>query len=226
MNVILTGCDSNTEWQLPWFIEKFKKYCRGTDCKLAIADFGMTTEAYTDAVIQADYVIDFEGEGGWFNKVRLFNHTHTVFGEDANICWMDTDCEMRRCPHAIFNHVEDNKLSMVVDHPWTEKGSPWTPQGDCGPWYNTGVVAYRGRPLILHPWMKECQTGNHRGDQEALYYILNQDPMKRPVNIVEVSHRYNVLRLDLLQERVPDDPCIVHWTGQKGKDEIRRQMSK
>ena len=59
MNVILTGCDSNTEWQLPWFIEKFKKYCRGTDCKLAIADFGMTTEAYTDAVIQADYVIDF-----------------------------------------------------------------------------------------------------------------------------------------------------------------------
>ena len=226
MNIILTGCDKNTEWQLPWFVENFKKFCRGTDCKLAIADFGMTTDAYTMAQIDADYVIDFEGEGGWFNKVRLFNQTHTFFGEESNICWLDTDCELKRSPHAIFNHIENNKLSMVIDHPWTDKGSPWTPQGNCGPWYNTGVVAYRGQPLILFPWMKECKTGNHRGDQEALYYILNQDPMKRPVNIVEVSHRYNVLRLDLLQERVPDDPCIVHWTGHKGKDEIRRQMSK
>ena len=225
-NYILTGCDKNTEWQLPWFIKNFRKFCMGTDCKLAIADFGMTKEAYTEVVIQADHVIDFEGEGGWFNKVRLFNQTHTIFGEDAKVCWMDTDCEIKRCPHTIFDHIEDNKLSMVVDHPWTQSGSPWTPQGNCGPWYNTGVVAYRGRPLILHPWMKECQSGNHRGDQEALYYILNQDPMKRPVNVVEVSHRYNVLRLDLLQERGPDDPCIVHWTGQKGNDEIRRQMSK
>jgi hypothetical protein len=146
MNIILTGCDKNTEWQLPWFVENFKKFCAGTDCKLAIADFGMTTEAYMMAQIDADYVIDFEGEGGWFNKVKLFNSTHTFFGEDANICWLDTDCELKRCPHTIFNYIEENKLTMVVDHPWTEKGSPWTPQGNCGPWYNTGVVAYRGRP--------------------------------------------------------------------------------
>ncbi len=26
MNIILTGCDKNTEWQLPWFVENFKKY--------------------------------------------------------------------------------------------------------------------------------------------------------------------------------------------------------
>ena len=225
MNIILTGCDKNTEWQLPWFVSNFKKFCTGTDCKLAIADFGMTTDAYMMAQIDADYVLDVEGEGGWFNKVKLFYRTHQFFGEDANICWLDTDCELKRCPHNIFKYIEDNKFTMVVDHPWTESGSPWTPQGNCGPWYNTGVVAYRGRPQIIIPWLKECETGNHRGDQEALYYILNQDPGRRFANIAEVSHRYNVLRLDLLQERVPDDPCIVHWTGQKGKDEIRRQMN-
>jgi len=224
MNIILTGCDSNSEWQLPWFIKNFKAKCAGTGCKLAIADFGMSTDAYTDAMIQADYVIDFEGEGGWFNKVRLFNHTYTVFGNDANICWLDTDCQIRRCPDQIFSYVEDNKLAMVIDHPWTENGSPWTPQGDCGPWYNTGVVAYKGRPNILFPWMKECQTNKHRGDQEALYTLLNEDVGKRFVNIAEVPHRYNTLRLDLLQNRGPDDPCITHWTGEKGKEEIRRQM--
>ena len=222
--IILTGCDSNTEWQLPWFVDNFKRMCVGTGCKIAIADFGMTKEMREYADSNGDYTIDSQGEGGWFNKVKLFNRTHMLFGNDANVCWLDTDCEMKRCPHSIFNYIQDNKLSMVRDHPWTENGSPWTPQGQNSPWFNTGVVAYRGRPLILYPWLKECETGNHRGDQEALYYILNQDPLKKEVNVVEVAHRYNVLRLDLLQERVPDDPCIVHWTGHKGKEEIRRQM--
>ena len=37
-NVFMTGCDHNTEWQLPWFIENFERY---NDTKLVIADFGM-----------------------------------------------------------------------------------------------------------------------------------------------------------------------------------------
>ena len=226
MNIILTGCDKNTEWQLPWFVENFKKFCAGTDCKLAIADFGMTTDAYMMAHIDADFVIDFEGEGGWFNKVRLFNYTYSFFGADANICWLDTDCELKRCPHNIFNFIEENKLTMVVDHPWTENGSPWTPQGNFGPWYNTGVVGYIGRPLILFPWMKECESGNHRGDQEALYYILNQDPGARFTHITEGPATYNMLRLDVAQNRGPDDPIVMHWTGHKGKEEIKRQMAR
>jgi len=226
MNIILTGCDSNTEWQLPWFVDNFKRMCRGTDCKLAIADFGMTTDAYMMAQIDADYVIDFEGEGGWFNKVRLFNHTHTFFGNETKILWMDTDCQIRRCPHNAFSFIEGNKLMVMVDRPWTENGSPWTPQGNCGPWYNTGVVGYVGQPLILYPWLRECEKGTHRGDQEALYYILNQDPGARFTNITEGPATYNMLRLDVAQNRGPDDPIVMHWTGHKGKEEIKRQMAK
>ena len=37
-NVFVTGCDHNTEWQLPWFLENFERY---NDTKLIIADFGI-----------------------------------------------------------------------------------------------------------------------------------------------------------------------------------------
>ena len=112
MNIILTGCDSNTEWQLPWFIDNFNKFCAGTDCKLAVADFGMTEECYRKTKETVDFVIDFKGEGGWFNKVRLFNSTISFFGDEANICWLDTDCELKRCPHNIFN------TSKIINLRW------------------------------------------------------------------------------------------------------------
>ena len=224
MNIILTGCDKNTEWQLPWFVKNFNKFCAGTDCKLAVANFGMTESTRKDIESRVDFVIDFVGDGGWFNKVKLFYTTHQFFGPDANICWLDTDCELKRCP-TIFQLHRGQQVHDGCRPPLDRERFPLDPQGNCGPWYNTGVVAYRGRPQIIIPWLKECETGNHRGDQEALYNILNQDPGMRFANIAEVSHRYNVLRLDLLQDRVPDDPCVIHWTGQKGKEEIKRQMT-
>jgi hypothetical protein len=224
--IILTGCDKNTEWQLPWFVDNFKTMCAGTSCKIAIADFGMTKDMREYADFSADYTIDFQQDGGWFNKVKLFNFTYTIFGDDTPILWMDTDCQIRRCPHRVFDYIERNKLLMMVDRPWTEHGCPWMAQGNSGPWYNTGVVGYIGRPLILFPWMKECETGKHRGDQEALYHVLNQDPGARFTNITEGPTTYNVLRLDREQGRGPDDPIVMHWTGHKGKEEIKRQMAK
>ena len=77
--IILTGCDSNIEWQLPWFVDNFKRMCAGTGCKLAIADFGMSKDMREYADSTADWTIDFQGDGGWFNKVKLFNRTHTFF---------------------------------------------------------------------------------------------------------------------------------------------------
>ena len=223
MKYFITGCDSNTEWQLPWFIENFRKH---TKYKIFVADFGMTKEMRAKACVLSDSVIDTKEGKGWFSKVLVLDRLKVTHGLDHSYCWLDTDCEVRSDPASIFNYVEDNKLSLVVDHPWTKYGSPWTPQGDCGPWYNTGVIAFKGHPQILDRWVTEVTRGTkHRGDQEALYFLLNQSPMNRAIYISEVPHRYNVLRLDIESDRCPPHPAvIVHWTGQKGNEMIKEQM--
>jgi len=223
MNYFITGCDKNTEWQLPWFVKNFRKHSKA---QLVIADFGMTTDAYMMAQIDADHVIDEQDTKGWFSKVGTM-WTATKRFPGGNYCWIDTDCEIRSNPDDIFTFIEKNKLTMVVDHPWTINGSPWTRQSDVGPWYNTGVVAFQDRPGILDIWYKEIRENQnrYRGDQEALYEILNRDHMMRFIHIAEAPHRYNVLRLDMAQDRVPPKPAILHWTGRVGNEEIRRQIS-
>ena len=57
-----------------------------------------------------------------------------------------------------------------------------------------------------------------------IYSIKIQDA--RFTNITEGPATYNMLRLDVAQNRGPDDPIVMHWTGQKGKEEIKRQMAK
>jgi hypothetical protein len=220
MNYFVTGCDKNTEWQLPWFTKNFHKHC---DDELVIADFGLSPEGKKFAKENCNFVVGVQSNG-WFSKVEtMWKMKHWFQGK---YCWVDTDCEIMADPSGIFNYVEHNKLTAVIDHPWTANGSPWTPQGNCGPWYNTGVVAFEGRPIILEHWFNEVKKeGIHRGDQEALYWLLNQDAMNRVIHISEAPHRFNVLRLDILQERVPSKQIIKHWTGQKGKEEIRRQLN-
>lgn len=219
MKYFITGCDLNTEWQLPWFTKNYHTHCEE---KLVIADFGMTPEGRQFAKENSDYIVDVKSNG-WFSKVEtMWKMKHMLEGQ---FCWVDTDCEIMRNPAGIFNYVEPNKLTVIVDHPWTENGSPWTPQGMFSPWFNTGVVAFEGRPIILESWYREVkEKDKHRGDQEALYWLLNQDAMNKVIHISEAPHRFNVLRLDMLQERVPEKPVIRHWTGHKGKEEIRRQM--
>jgi hypothetical protein len=223
---IVTGCDLNTEWQLPWFVSNLKSVYKG---KLIIADFGMTPEMRRWASKNSDYVMDVEGKG-WFSKIETMVKVQKYFFGD--FCWLDTDCQVNSDPSGIFNYVLPNKLTMVVDHPWTENGSPWTPQGNCGPWYNTGVVAFKreqsNTPLnILGRWLDEVrQSGVHRGDQEAIYHILNEHIQHRMLYVSEAPHRFNTLRLDVEQGRVAhgSSPVVMHWTGAKGNKEIWKQV--
>ena len=54
--------------------------------------------------------------------------------------------------------------------------------------------------------------------------MIGGDAMKRASIISEAPHRYNVLRIDFIDKNVPDNPVIVHHTGAKGKQTIRKQM--
>jgi len=51
-----------------------------------------------------------------------------------------------------------------------------------------------------------------------------QDPMRRLIHITDLPRSYNTLRLDLQDLTAPKNIKVMHWTGQKGKEQIRSMM--
>jgi hypothetical protein len=51
------------------------------------------------------------------------------------------------------------------------------------------------------------------------------NPLKRMTFIEDLPNKYNVLRIQHIDKTVPADPLVYHWTGQKGKDHIRKLMN-
>ena len=86
--IFLTGCDKNTEWQLPWFVNNFKTH---TELPLVIADFGMT-EVMRDWATNQAQVFDCE-TNGWFTKEEAMIRMGYMYGQ-KKFCWVDTDCQI------------------------------------------------------------------------------------------------------------------------------------
>lgn len=109
--------------------------------------------------------------------------------------------------------IEPNKLAMVEDVPWSRR------RGE--KWHNSGVVAFQGKPDILQAWVAETALNPIVGDQEVLHSMLTS-PLKRMIHITDLPREYNTLRIDFIDGTNPNSPKIVHWTGAKGKEEIRK----
>jgi len=150
---------------------------------------------------------------GWFKKPSAMVKA-SQFADQ--ICWLDSDCEIKGDLTQIFDTIEPNKLSMGIDHPWTKR------TGD--KWHNTGVVAFQGVPSVLSDWATEVTRSPIDGDQQVLHHMI-KDGMKRLIHINDLPHKYNVLRLDIFDNNVPKDMRVMHWTGYKGKDNIRKLMN-
>lgn len=215
MNAFLTGCDHNTQWQLPWFLKNLHKHNRGA--KVLIADFGMTFEML-DYLGNNYEIFKIKDGEGWFKKpAAMLEATKHA----DRIVWLDTDCEVRGDISGIFNRTQEEMLSICEDKPWSNR----RPQ--LGTWYNTGVVAFQGRPKILVDWEYECRNPRGiAGDQEILHHMMGGDEIKKSIYISPLPHIYNTLRIDLVDGTAPKDPLVMHWTGQKGNQIIKEQMSK
>ena len=212
--VFLTGCDVNTEWQLPWFIEKYRKH---NTAPLILANFGMSKEMR--GIEGVDLVIDIKSEAkGWFKKPRAILDATQLDGI-RKVCWLDTDCEVTGNIETIFDMTEKGKLGMVKDRPWS------TRRNELGEWYNSGVVAVEGTPNILRAWADECIRNPVQGDQEVLYLMMGGDALKKLSCIQPMPHTYNTLRLDYIDNIQVGNPKIIHHTGKKGNDVIRSQIN-
>ncbi len=204
----VTGCDKGHEWILPWFLNNYKQH---VNVPLVFANFGLTEEGLNLVKDHAHAIMDLTSaeEKGWFKKPLSMLKCPA-----KKTVWIDTDCQIKEDVSDIFDLIEEGKLYMVEDKPWTQR------RGEV--WHNSGVVGFVGKPPILYQWVKAVKENPTVGDQETLHSILN--PITKIGNIADLPNRYNVMRLQVEHDSYKGPVSIMHWTGRKGKDRIRNML--
>ena len=208
--VFLTGCDARTEWMLPWFFARYKKFNK---TPIFFANFGVSETGlnYVSAMCHEFIDLTATKDKGWFKKptaiIEATKRAHKV-------CWLDTDCEILADLSGVFEFTAPGKLAMVEDKPWTKR------RGET--WHNTGVVAVEDQPVILKQWADAVRQNPNVGDQEVLHMILRQD-LRRVTYVNDVPPEYNWVRLQLVDGQDNKKKKVMHWTGAKGKDHIKRE---
>ena len=210
----LTGCDEITEWMLPWFLENYSKH---NNTPLIFANFGVSKDclkAIKDKSLSnpIKHIIDMTKitDKGWFKKPKSMLEASNLC---EYTCWVDTDFEILTNMSSVFNYVEENRLAMVEDKPWSAR------RGET--WHNSGIVAFKGTPMILHQWAQLVEQNPTVGDQETLHLILREHPLQRMIYITDLPNEFNWLRIQLLDGQDNIKKKAIHWTGPKGKDKIR-----
>lgn len=214
----ITGCDKNTEWMLPWFLQNFRFHNNEPilfmdfGCSLHMAKWARDNFDYYD-VLRDDYRSKV---GGWNNKPKAMCQTSDVsifrnMGYEK-FCWLDTDVQIVKNTDSIFDYATSGKISMVCDKPWTKRTGE--------KWFNSGVVVWKKYPNILEDWWMYMVKVDHtiRGDQEALHEFLSRSGRKNVIR--EMDNKYNYLRLQHQDGDVVNDIRAYHWTGLKGKQII------
>lgn len=209
----LTGSDKNNEWMLKWWLDNYKKH---NSLPVLFADFGVSDKMRKWAENNFDKVLNMPELTtlAWFLKPFSMIEASK---DCKKVCWIDTDCHILQPIEDIFKYVVPQKLSMVIDRPWTERFNQT--------WHNSGVVAFENCPNILVAWEKLCRTTpDQRGDQEILHAMMSNDELQRRIFIEDVPAFYNWLRLDIEDGRDSNRKKIMHWTGRKGKEVIKEIM--
>jgi len=181
---------------------------------MVVADFGMSKEMLNKVNNYAVGVLDMTPlpDKGWFKKPMTML---TMGTKSEYVCWIDTDCQVFGDISGVFDYVEDNKLAMVEDKPWSKR------RGET--WHNSGIVAFKYTPVILRKWVQWVKERPQVGDQEVLHEILKMD-LNRLIHITDLPNKYNWLRLQVLDGDEGQGKLVLHHTGRKGKDEIRKLM--
>jgi len=209
----ITGCDHTNEWMMPWFVENYKKH---NTTPLIFADFGVSDINKIKSLHNFHAIMNAQSNDevkGWFKKPKIMCSSPA-----EKTVWIDTDCQILTNIEDIFDLLEPNKLNMVEDKPWTLR------RGTNGPWYNSGVVGFIGKPMILRNWAEWVKNTTESGDQEVLYAKL--DMMQKLTYINPLPNEYNWLRLQLEHDDQDSwNKKIIHWTGHKGKLKIKEMMN-
>lgn len=199
---IVVGADEKQAWMLPWFVDNLRR--SGCRLPLAITDFGLADQWRRRA---REHALVFDPHGpasiaGW--HLKPFALLRSPWRDSL---WLDLDCQVLSDPTEIIDAGVSFGLTRDP-HAKLSRPNGWA----------TGVVVARRSEPVVEAWARSVAAGTHRGDQEAL------DALRDSVEprTVELPRRYQRLRLDGPAHL---DDVIYHWTGAKGKDEIRSMVN-
>jgi hypothetical protein len=212
----VTGCDENNEWMVEWFLKNYKA---NNKLPIIFADFGVSKKFLKYAKKNFDSIVDMTKikDKGWFKKPKSMIEASKL---SSSICWIDTDIQILKSIDDIFIYVQPNKLAMVEDKPWTKRRS----DSRGLQYYNSGIVAFKDSPVILHQWAKNVEKSPQQGDQEVLHSMM-ESPLNQRIYISDIPNEYNWLRLQLEYDNQDSSKKkTIHWTGPKGKEKIKKLM--
>jgi hypothetical protein len=223
---VMTGCDVNAEWLLPWWWEHYR---RCNDYPVAFADLGMSPAARAWCSRRGRVVDVPRGRAqGWFAKPLAVLRSPFRW-----TLWLDLDCEVRASLGEVFAYA-DRGLAVTVDPYYRSTGilpvsttavpavdvssvsSSSSSSSSSRPSLSTGVVAVRHGEPAAQMWAAQVmrRLDRLRDDQAALEEIREACRGR----IVLMPRRFQHLRLDATDN---PDALVMHWTGPEGKRRIR-----
>jgi len=191
MKCFVTGADESYADILDWFIHHYNQHI---SLPLYIADFGLK-RTYPNS-----FKINWK-DNAWYYKPRAIKEC-----PGDQVCWIDVDCEILADISDVF---ELTKKDIGVTEDFCRTRS-WNPHGLLP--MATGLCCFNSKNQLLDDWIKESESKRHRGDQEALNYLL-----KTQDKVSFLPRGYQWLRLAEPNPNIK----VMHWTGNDGKYIIR-----
>ena len=131
----------------------------------------------------------------WFYKPKAIMQVPAT-----QIIWLDCDIEIKEDISDMFDMIKDDYL-LSKDH--AVRTDRW----------QTGIVGIKDKQ-VLNKWFDRCEMRQERSDQEAFNKVAHE------FKINKLPNEYHGLRLG----KNNDIAKTIHWTGEDGKEIIRKKI--
>ena len=131
----------------------------------------------------------------WFYKPKAIMQVPAT-----QIIWLDCDIEIKEDISDMFDIIKDDYL-LSKDH--AVRTDRW----------QTGIVGIKDKQ-VLNKWFDRCEMRQERSDQEAFNKVAHEFKINR------LPNEYHGLRLG----KNNDIAKTIHWTGEDGKEIIRKKI--
>jgi len=206
---VLTACDNNGEWMLPWWWEHYSAH---NTLPVAFADLGMTDDARRwcaerGIVIEVERPADVKG---WY--LKPFAILASPF---ESTLWLDTDCEVRGDVSPVYDYAGEIP-GLCRDFTYEKRRGRGLMPGER--LYMSGLVAVKHGSQLIREWARATllRWSQHDGDGPILNSVIRSAGVNPPV----VPPKYHHARCEGDDAKV----LIMHWSGPPGKAHIREAI--